>query len=314
MPLKPFIFAGEETRTRVTSPTNGLFVTTLTPTITWVGYGAQFDVEIARTLTGTPTAEAVSGLTYTVEDDLTLGDDPYFVRVRPVGKAWSRPVLFYVTPLVLPELSLWLDRNYGVYQDSAGTIPATLLGDPVGCWKTRGGSVLSAVQTVTGLKPVVGIDGITFDGVDDALAIANNDIIKRANVKHIYAVFKPNATNGGVFSRGGDNSYRVWWQSGTVGGTGWDSGDRGVTTPTNVKLCAQLWRVSNTSIHLRAGGVQNDSTQPLFIFGENTATLDLGYGNGYFGNVALDSLFLFTETPADKTAFDAYITAKGVTV
>lgn len=218
MPPRAFLFAGAETRTRITSPTNGLFVTTLTPTITWVGYGAQFDIEIARTLTGEPTAEAVSGLTYTAETDLTIGDDPYFVRVRPVGGAWSRPVPFYVTPLAVGTMFLWLQGDYGTYQDAAGTLPATATGDPVGKWLDRSGQGNYAQQTGdTGLKlrilenAINGRTALKPDGVDDAISIPHSASLLPSGL-HMYVVFESPTGTGAfrVLSKDGDAGYRLY--------------------------------------------------------------------------------------------------------
>ena len=60
-----------------------------------------------------------------------------------------------------------------LFQDSAGTLPVTADGDPVGRMLDQSGNGNHAIQTVSGRRPVYRTDGVLhwleFDGVDDEL-------------------------------------------------------------------------------------------------------------------------------------------------
>jgi hypothetical protein len=60
-----------------------------------------------------------------------------------------------------------------LYQDSAGTIPVTAVGDPVGRVLDRSGEGHHLVQTTSTKRPLLGLSNgkyyLDFDGVDDAL-------------------------------------------------------------------------------------------------------------------------------------------------
>ena len=70
---------------------------------------------------------------------------------------------------------LWFDPSdlTTLFQDSAGTIPVTANGDPVGLMRDKSGRNCHARQTVSAKRPTYRTDGalswIDFDGVDDAM-------------------------------------------------------------------------------------------------------------------------------------------------
>lgn len=302
---------------RLLTPAAGAAAASLTPTFTWRSAKAC-DIEIRTTLTGVPTATGVTGGTYT-SAALAMSDAPYRWRVRERGGAWSAPRSVYVNALVMPELALWLDYRYGTYQDSAGTVEAVALGDPVGKWQARGGSGLAALQTLTSLKPLIGADGLVFDGVDDVISVASHASIVRSAVVHIYAIFRAVVSPAGylgVLNYASDNGYRLTYNASGVYANAWDSDDLSVSATPTTRQCAQLWRTTSpVGAYLRANGTTYGYAQSLFRYGTATTDLDIGRLASAYGNISLDSLFILSATPAAKTAFDTYVAARsGVTV
>jgi hypothetical protein len=90
------------------------------------------------------------------------------------------------SPLTIPGLALWLDASDAstLFQDDAGTTPATADGDVVGYWGDKSGNGKHVTQTVAGQKPLLktavqnGRNGIKFDGSDDVLANASFALTK----------------------------------------------------------------------------------------------------------------------------------------
>ena len=88
-----------------------------------------------------------------------------------------RPVNNVFSPASIPGLSLWLDAAAAdaLYQNSDGTVPATAPGDPVGYWRDRSGTGLTAVTADATKRPLVatvnGRRALDFDGVNDTLTM-----------------------------------------------------------------------------------------------------------------------------------------------
>jgi hypothetical protein len=74
------------------------------------------------------------------------------------------------------EKGAWFDANdiTTLFQDAAGTIPVTALGQPVGKWLDKSGNGNHATQSIAGQRPTYQQDtegnyNVTFDGVNDQL-------------------------------------------------------------------------------------------------------------------------------------------------
>ena len=84
------------------------------------------------------------------------------------------------TPASITGLSLWLDASDAttLFQDSAGTTPATANNDVIGRWADKSGNANHATQTTTANKPLLktavqnGKSGLLWDISNDALATA----------------------------------------------------------------------------------------------------------------------------------------------
>ncbi len=97
-------------------------------------------------------------------------------------------------PSDLAGLTLWLEHDSGVYQDTVGgTLAAT--NDPVGAWEDQSGQGNHATQTGTA-RPTRGADGIIFNGSSTYLenaALSNGTQIS-VFVRFVY-------TSGGSYRR-----------------------------------------------------------------------------------------------------------------
>lgn len=84
------------------------------------------------------------------------------------------------SPLDIPGLKLWLDASNAatLWQDTAGTTPATADGDPVGRWDDLSGQGNNATQGAASAQPALrlaiqgGRNVVRFDGVNDVIATA----------------------------------------------------------------------------------------------------------------------------------------------
>jgi hypothetical protein len=83
----------------------------------------------------------------------------------------------FVDPSSIAGLRLWLAADTDVYQDAAGTTPATDDAHPVGLWKDQSGNGYDVSQETADSRPLLklttnGINGkpvLLFDGTDDFL-------------------------------------------------------------------------------------------------------------------------------------------------
>lgn len=80
------------------------------------------------------------------------------------------------SPTDISGLALWLRSDTDVYQDAAGTTPATLNNDPVGLWRDLSGNANHFSQSTAGSRPTYktavqnGLPGIAGDAAADYLA------------------------------------------------------------------------------------------------------------------------------------------------
>ncbi|MGB2246149.1 MAG: hypothetical protein ACPH3N_00690 [Alcanivorax sediminis] len=101
------------------------------------------------------------------------------MNVRPIVRAMCRPMVRGLIPF--DPLSLFANGEQGawydpsdlttLYQDSAGTTPVTIDGDPVGLMLDKSGNGNDASQATASLKPIYRTDGtlhwLEGDGFDD---------------------------------------------------------------------------------------------------------------------------------------------------
>jgi len=84
--------------------------------------------------------------------------------ITPSGQAFNSPL--YITPANIftgAVDGVWYDPSdiTSLFQDSAGTIPVTADGDPVGSMLDKSGNGFHATQATAGNRPVYKTDGVT---------------------------------------------------------------------------------------------------------------------------------------------------------
>ena len=84
---------------------------------------------------------------------------------------------------------VWFDISdlSTLFQDTAGTVPVTTVGDPVGRINDKSGNGKNATQAIAGKRPTLQVDiygeyYLQFDGVDDVLSTGNIDFSTTNNV------------------------------------------------------------------------------------------------------------------------------------
>lgn len=90
----------------------------------------------------------------------------------------------------------FLDRST-LFQDTAGTIPALAIGDPVALVLDKSGNGNHLAQSVSTKRPLVSADGLAFDGVDDCFATVG---VVPAEGQSVLVVWGGNWTGNSVLS------------------------------------------------------------------------------------------------------------------
>jgi hypothetical protein len=106
------------------------------------------------------------------------------IAVTPLGAIYISELATSFSPIDLfqnNEQGAWYDPSdlTTMFQDSAGTIPVTADGQPVGLILDKSGRNNHASQATAASRPVLRQDGngkyyLEFDGVDDSLALSAN--------------------------------------------------------------------------------------------------------------------------------------------
>lgn len=178
---------------------------TLTPVALPAGITAALSGSTI-TLSGTPTASGTAqAITLNVDDSgsaaITISDS---IDVAP-SAVWTPASLF-----AAGEEGAWYDPSdlSTMFQDAAGTIPVTAVGQPVGCIFDKSGRGNHATQADASRKPILQSIGgklaLVFDGVDDTLVtgVVAFPLGKRATA--VLGVSGRGAPIGSVFTVGDD--------------------------------------------------------------------------------------------------------------
>jgi len=126
------------------------------------------------------------------------------------------------SPLDIPGLALWLDASDSttLFQDSAGTTPATADNDVVGCMSDKSGNGYHAVQVTTANKPLLklaqqnGKSVVRFDGVNDNMLANFGATISQPGT--LLFAFNPKGSSANYLCDGVSPLYR--WALYSIGG------------------------------------------------------------------------------------------------
>lgn len=319
------IASGKKTA-RITSPATGAYATSLTPTITWRGDGTVYELEIARTLTGTPTVTGINALSYAIETPLTIDDDPYLVRVRPAGGEWSSPVRLYADLRTL-DADVWYWYAGDATIDRDGTLAVADEGDPVGCIPMHYDATLKMriPSDTSSLKPSYKPDwygsnaAFISDGVDDYLEVLHEDIGTLNSVPMVYALGEfPSMTPNDMylFQKHDDyfaqtfNNKVICSLNGAdlIGEVNVNFSNR--TSPLWIRLTASDTTASYTARPIINAGVNYVSTASCNAGGRYTNNLKVGFGTKFSRLI----IFPTQLSAGSQAALEAYCTLKtGIT-
>lgn len=229
------------------------------------------------------------------------------------------------------EQGFWYDPNdlSTMYQDAAGTIPVTAVGQPVGLIRDKSGRNNHAFQTNSASRPILrqnastGAYYLEFDGSDDFLQTNNIDFTATDKVSLFAGVRKLSDAATGIVAELSQNSLSVE-TSGVFAIMGthsnlanWASRSRGTAnadaiSPSNYvapisSVITSLSSISDKFVRLRAGGklvTSSSLTQgtgtygnyPLYI-GRRAGT-SLPFKGHIYGLIGIGKLTSDNETAA----------------
>ena len=126
------------------------------------------------------------------------------------GSGQHKPFIFTPADLFLQgeQGAIYIPKpivlgTQALFQYSAGTVPVTADGDPVGRMLDQSGNGNHATQTVSGARPVYRTDGVLhwleFDGVDDFLSAEYGSALSQPNTTGVSFVINDLKANLGIF-------------------------------------------------------------------------------------------------------------------
>ncbi|MBK9122796.1 MAG: hypothetical protein IPM16_06700 [Chloroflexi bacterium] len=246
-------------------------------------------------------------------------------------------------PTDISGLALWLDASDSttLFQDSAGTTPATANDDVIGRWADKSGNGNHATQETTANKPLLktavqnGLNTVRGDGTDDSLSFTGSGLALFQNVAYAYTfiVVDANSTSGQkvafAFGYHITNGARYYIEDG-LSANKWDwrgrrlDGDSATVaySGTNhggvpVLLTAAVAFASGSAV-LRQNGTQVGTATPSTGSTSNTASfaarLFAADNGAFFSPADIAEVLVYTPSSAmsadDITAVEAYLNAK----
>ena len=185
-----------------------------------------------------------------------------------------------------------------MFQDAAGTVPVTAVGQPVGLIRDKSGRNNHAFQTTSASRPILRQNATTgayyleFDGSDDFLQTNNIDFTGTDKVSLFAGVRKLSDANTGIvaeFSGSSTNNISSFtmYAPATAASPGFGFRSRGANSPhTNGDSYASSPLSPVSTVLTGFGGISTD-TSILRINSVQSAQSSLDQGTGNYGNYPL---------------------------
>lgn len=280
----------------------------------------------------TDTAIAAAGsATFDLDDDASTAGDKTaqisFASNVPAKSPYlfnvSYSVLFSPSMLTSPVAAVdFHESGSSLFQDSAGTTPATANNDPIGrAAQISGFSATPAIQATTAAKPTLktGANGInnhnaaSFDGGDN---LDWTGISAASGAKTIYVVANPNtvATSQQFFFDAETGRFLIAHLGATVGKVAWYDGsykEPGNATTGNQILCFALGGGTGTiyrnNVQIGTGLVYVDKA---IGGGVRIGSSYLGSAQFYTGLYGAIYIYNALHSASERAAMHAYLSAR----
>jgi hypothetical protein len=236
------------------------------------------------------------------------------------------------SPLSIAGLWGWWDTSdlSTLFQDSAGTIPVTTSGDPVGMWKDKSGNGRHFIQSgASTLKPTYqgAGGGISFDGGDYLTLYSQSTTFTAQTVLAVVKLEAAGNIGARVFNQvsAGGNDYNATGHyipirrasSLTLVSGYATGGDRATVTNANGVKSLIVARHSGSAIVNRINGVDGSSYSHSLSYTPERMRLmsnlvSANDGGGETGAGTYYELFVFSTaiSTTDRDALETYLNAK----
>lgn len=226
-------------------------------------------------------------------------------------------------PSFIADLGVWLHPESSVFQDTAGTTPATANGDPVRRWNNDGSIAVNALESTNAptlqLSQINSRRVVRFDGLNDLLRMTSITLPTFITVFHVsrFTNAKPlfieqsnsaNVLDGFFFYGTGSVAYRTRRGSTNVdrgAATNWLGSASAIGTAVYDGAAPKVYKNGVDAGTTTTGTLTNtNATDTLFIASRA--------GTGLFGDGDLAELLIYTRalTPAELNAIGSYLSAK----
>ena len=252
--------ADEQAPTLVSAAVNGtsLVLTYSEPLATPGPSASAFSVSGATTIAQTPSSAVVSGATVTLTLPTTAaygqtitvsytvpgtnqirdaaGNPAAALTAQAVANSTDGPGALFDAG----QPGVWYDVSdmSTLFQDAAGTVPVTAVGQPVGRVLDKSGRGNHATQTTATSRPVLGQDGngkrcLIFDGIDDWLSTDVPVDLSSPSGLSVFASVRQLSDSTGMILESGTNAWDITSNPGT-----WFMSSRTGASPLNREVGA----------------------------------------------------------------------------
>lgn len=240
------------------------------------------------------------------------------------GGAWS--------PADIEGLVLWLDASDSttLFQDAAGTIPATADGHPVGRWADKSGNAHHASQASADARPTLqlaernDLPVVQFDGVNDLLSTDNVTlsaftafyVFRASGTAGLLSEQSDNAAqNPGHYLYGSTNATMTVWRGTAMSQKNYTAN---WSTDNRFRVLTHIFNGTHSSHLLYASGIALPLTNSVATQdpGTSDATAEINIGGrvggvlpltGQFGTIIFYNAALSDE---NRQKVEAYLVAK----